>query len=137
MARVRSFKYLHKRARVLLFNSIIGQDVFIIGRDLNNLRPKRSFKDEFSTGDQTIVLGLQIFLNHRSLSSISQNITFKSSYNWFKIDIRWLLRPPTAIFSHVHSNLNFYIYIIESSNYVQNAFWQSGSDCRWFLSLKR
>ena len=24
-------------------------------------------------------------------------------------------------------------YIIESSNYVQNAFWQSGSESRWFL----
>ena len=41
-----------------------------------------------------------------------KNITFKSSYNWFKIDIRRLLRPLTAIFSHVHNHLNYYIYII-------------------------
>ena len=34
----------------------------------------RSSKDECSTGDQTIILGLQIFLDHRSLSSIDQNI---------------------------------------------------------------
>ena len=33
-------------------------------------------------------------------------------YNWFKIDIRWLLRPLTAIFSHVHRHLNYYKYII-------------------------
>ena len=39
-----------------------------------------------------------------------QNITFKSSYNWFKIDIQSLLRPLTVIFSHVHSHLNYYIY---------------------------
>ena len=25
-------------------------------------------------------------------------------------------------------------HIIESSNYVQNAFWQSGSDFRWFIN---
>ena len=36
-----------------------------------------------------------------------KNITFKSSYNWSKSDIRRL----TAIFSHVHSHLNYYIYI--------------------------
>ena len=29
----------------------------------------RSSKDECGTGDQTIILGLQIFLDHRSLSS--------------------------------------------------------------------
>ena len=33
-----------------------------------------------------------------------KNITFKSSYNWFKIEFFRLLRPPTAIFSHVHSH---------------------------------
>ena len=42
-----------------------------------------------------------------------KNITFKSYYNWFKIDILRLLRPLTAIFSHSHLNCN-----------VQNAFWQ-------------
>ena len=35
-----------------------------------------------------------------------------------------------------HLNYNIYI-IIQSSNYVQNAFWQSGSDSRWFLSTKK
>ena len=42
---------------------------------------------------------------------LSKNITLKSSYNWFKIDIRWLLRPLTAIFSDVYSHLNYYIYV--------------------------
>ena len=36
--------------------------------------PTRSSKDECSTGVQTIILGLQIFLDHRSLSSIGQKI---------------------------------------------------------------
>ena len=54
-----------------------------------------------------------------------KNIYSKSSYNWCKIDILRLLRPPTAIFSHSHLNCN-----------VQNAFWQWGSDSRWFLSKK-
>ena len=26
--------------------------------------------------------------------------------------------------------------IIQSSNYVQNTFWQSGSDSKWFLNKK-
>ena len=34
----------------------------------------RSSKGECGTGDQTIILGLQIFLDHRSLSSIGQKI---------------------------------------------------------------
>ena len=34
----------------------------------------RSSKDECSTGDQTIILGLQIFLDKRSLSSLGQKI---------------------------------------------------------------
>ena len=38
----------------------------------------------------------------RILHSFSvKNINFKSSYNWFKIDILRLLWPPTAIFSHI------------------------------------
>ena len=65
-----------------------------------------------------------------------KNITFKSSYNWFPIDILRLVRPLIAIFSPVQDHLNYYIYIIYSSNYVQNAFWQSGSDSRWILSKK-
>ena len=58
-----------------------------------------------------------------------KNIMSKFSYNWFKIDILRLLRPLTAIFSHVHGHLNYYIYIIQSSNNAQNVFWQLGSDC--------
>ena len=34
-----------------------------------------------------------------------KNIDSKSSYNWFKFDIRRLLRPLSAMFSHVHSHL--------------------------------
>ena len=73
-------------------------------------------------GSQGVIL--DIFLPHffllqlnptymkRNLNLVSvKNITFKSSYNRFKIDILRLLRPPTAIFSHVHSHLNYYIYI--------------------------
>ena len=40
------------------------------------------------------------------------------------VNICWLLRPPTAVFSYVHSQLN---YLIKSSNYLQNAFWHTGS----------
>ena len=40
------------------------------------------------------------------------SVTFKSSYNWFKIDILRLLRLLTAIFSHVQNHLNYNIYII-------------------------
>ena len=40
-------------------------------------------------------------------------IILKSSYNWLKIDICRLLRPLTAIFSHVYSDLNYYIHIIK------------------------
>ena len=40
-----------------------------------------------------------------------KNITFKSCYNWFKIDFLRLLQPPTAIFSYVHSHLSDNIYI--------------------------
>ena len=32
----------------------------------------RPLKDEYSTGDQAIILGVQIFLDHRSLSSMGQ-----------------------------------------------------------------
>ena len=40
----------------------------------NTISWKFLSKDECSTGDQTIILGLQIFLDHRSLSSIDQKI---------------------------------------------------------------
>ena len=39
-----------------------------------------------------------------------KNIMSKFSYNWFKIDILRLLRPLTAIFSHVHGHLNYYTW---------------------------
>ena len=64
---------------------------------------------------------------------LSQKITFNSSYNWFIIDILRLLQTPTALFN-VYSHVNYYVYIMNSSNYVQNAFWQLGSDSRWFLN---
>ena len=54
------------------------------------------------------LLQLNLTYMKRILHLVSdKNITLKSSYNWFKIDIRWLLRPPTAVFSHVHSRLNY------------------------------
>ena len=62
-----------------------------------------------------------------------KNLTFKSSYNWFKIDFCWLLRPPTAIFSHVHSHLNYYIHNLKLKLCVKRVL-AVGGDCRWFLS---
>ena len=44
-----------------------------------------------------------------------KNITFKSSYNWFKIDIIRLLRPPTAIFRHF--NFHFFYYFPKMQQY--------------------
>ena len=41
----------------------------------------------------------------------SKNITFKSSYNWFKLDILRLGRLLTAIFSPVQGHLNYYTHI--------------------------
>ena len=41
-----------------------------------------------------------------------KNITFKSSFDWFKFDILRLVRPLTAIYSPVQGHLNYYIYII-------------------------
>ena len=46
-----------------------------------------------------------------------KNITFKSSYNWFKIDIFRLVRPLTAIFSHIQGHLN-YCCLIEFCNFT-------------------
>ena len=42
-----------------------------------------------------------------------KNITFKSFYNWFKIDILRLLRLLTAIIGYVHIHLNNSIYNIK------------------------
>ena len=44
-----------------------------------------------------------------------KNITFKSSYNWFKIDILGLLRPLTAIF--VANIANRWTYALVESDY--------------------
>ena len=41
-----------------------------------------------------------------------KNVTFKSSYNWFKINILRLVLPLTAILSPVQGHLNSYEYII-------------------------
>ena len=38
------------------------------------IKETRTSKDECSTGDQTIIVGRQIFLDRRSLSSIGQKI---------------------------------------------------------------
>ena len=45
-----------------------------------------------------------------SMEDTQYKISAQTDQDWFKIDIRWLLRPPTAIFIHVHSHLNYYIY---------------------------
>ena len=45
--------------------------------------------------------------------------------------IYFRLNPLTAIFSHVHSHLNYYTYIKERSNYVQDLL-GGGSNSRWF-----
>ena len=39
----------------------------------------------------------------------------------------------TAIFSPVQDHLNYYVNVILNSNYLQNAFWQSGNDSRWIF----
>ena len=41
-----------------------------------------------------------------------KNVTFKSSYNWFKINNQRLVLPLTAILSPVQGHLNSYEYII-------------------------
>ena len=64
-----------------------------------------------------------------------KNITFKSFYNLFKINIHRLVRPLIAIFSPVQGHLNYYIRIIKLKLWA-NAFWQSGSDSRWVLGKK-
>ena len=64
--------------------------------------PLFSFEIESLLYETDFILGLTV-----------KNITFKSTYNWFKIDIHWLLRPPTAIFSHVHNHHNYYIHNIK------------------------
>ena len=58
------------------------------------------------------VLQLNLAYMKRTLHLVSvKNITVKSSYNWFKIDILRLVRPLTAIFSPVQGHLNYYIYL--------------------------
>ena len=72
-------------------------------------------------------------------SSFVRSFVCLSSCNWFKFTFsgwsdRWL--PNWALFS-VQGHLNYYIKHIHNKKLnVQIAFWQSGSDSRWFLSKK-
>ena len=50
----------------------------------------RSSKDECSTGDQTIILGLQIFLDHRSSRTIDQKILMTLPPLPFLILVVWM-----------------------------------------------
>ena len=53
------------------------------------------------------LLQLNLSYMKRILHLVSvKNITFKSSYNWFTIDILRLVRPLTAIFSSVQGHLS-------------------------------
>ena len=58
-----------------------------------------------------------------------KNITFKSSYDWFRIDNRRLLRPLTAVLTCSWSSQQLYIHTIKlyTINYVHNASWQSAA----------
>ena len=69
-----------------------------------------------------------IFLCNWILHIWKSNVTFKSSYNWFKIDVLRLLRPPTAIFRHVHSHLNYLQLKLMCKTRL-------GSHSRWFLNI--
>ena len=52
----------------------------------------------------------------------AKNITFKSAYNWFKIDILRLVRPLTTIFSPVLSHLNYFTHIIKARTMCKTRF---------------
>ena len=52
----------------------------------------RSSKDEFSTGDQTIISCLQIFLDQRSLNSIGQKILMiVAHFGYYSLKLEQLL----------------------------------------------
>ena len=47
---------------------------------------------------------IESYIDETDLHLVSvKNITFKSSSNWFKIDIRRLLRPLTVIFNYAQT----------------------------------
>ena len=48
-----------------------------------------------------------------------KNITFKSSYNWFKIDIFRLVRLLTAIFTEYHSAM----FIVTIAKHILAVKW--------------
>ena len=59
----------------------------------------------------------------------------RSSYNWFKIDILRLLRPPTAIQQSCSQSSELLYIHNKKLTLCANAFWQSGSGSRWFLNI--
>ena len=61
-----------------------------------------------------------------------KNITFKSSYNWFKIDIHQQLRPLTANYLAMFKVTSTTIHNLKPKLLVQNTFSQSGNDSKWF-----
>ena len=64
-----------------------------------------------------------------------KNITFKSSYNWFKIDIHQQLWPLTANCLDIVkvTSTTIYTQYKDQTKYVQNTLPQSGNDSKWFL----
>ena len=83
--------------------------------------------NQIMTWKAFIILGMfsfeiesYIYETDFTLGSV-KNITFKSSYNWFKIDILRLL-PFLAMFIVISTTIHIHNIKL---NYVQNAFWQS------------
>ena len=58
----------------------------------------RSTKDKCSTGDQTIILGLQIFLDQRSSTTIDQKLRW-DGMGWSSL-VNGLLRAPSLVISY-------------------------------------
>ena len=84
----------------------------------------------------TLFFLLQLNLTHMKhilhLASV-KNITFKSSYNWFKIDILRLVRPGTACLG---SPQLLYIHNVKLKLCAKCVL-ATGSDSRWVLSKKK
>ena len=53
-------------------------------------------------------------------------IIYKSSYNWFKIDILRLVQPLTAIFSPVQGHLKYYTHIYKAQTMCKTRFGSQG-----------
>ena len=97
-----SFKFKHVLSRIMSLDWVGWAHIDIMkGEKLYTLIPPFFL----------LQLNLTYMKRILHLVSVKKN-TFKSSYNWFKIDILRLKRPLTAIFSHVHSHLNYYLYVI-------------------------